>query len=114
MAKSNKPIIWGTFAAGGTVAALVAPVLILLFLLAATGHVPPILGDYVRLHAFAAHWFGKLSIFVVIFLLLWSQAHRLRITCFDFGLRADTLVAIVFYALAGVGSIATLIYIMRL
>ncbi|CAG4882534.1 Fumarate reductase subunit D [Georgfuchsia toluolica] len=110
MAKSNKPIIWGTFAAGGTVAAFVAPILILLFLLAATGHVPPGL-DYVKLHSVVAHWFGKVVTFVVIFLLLWSQAHRLRITCFDFGLRADTLVAIVFYALAGVGSIATVVYL---
>ncbi|MFY9327303.1 MAG: fumarate reductase subunit FrdD [Georgfuchsia sp.] len=110
MAKSNKPIIWGTFAAGGTVAAFVAPILILLFLLAALGHAPPGL-DYMKLHAVAAHWFGKVVIFGVIFLLLWSQAHRLRITCFDFGLRADTLVAIVFYALAGFGSVATLVYL---
>lgn len=113
MAKSNKPIIWGTFAAGGTVAAFVAPILILLFLLAATGHVAPGF-DYVKLHAVAAHWFGKVAIFGVLFLLFWSQAHRLRITCFDFGLRADTLVAVTFYTLAGAGSIAALFYVLRL
>ena len=33
MAKSNKPIVWGPFAAGGTVTAFVTPVLILLTLL---------------------------------------------------------------------------------
>jgi fumarate reductase subunit D len=113
MAKSNKPIIWGTFAAGGELVSLVMPVIILLTLLAATGHVPAIL-DYENLHAFAAGWVGKLVLFVIVFLSLWSQAHRLRITCFDFGLRADTLVAIVMYALAAAGSVATVIYLARI
>ncbi|MFA7268364.1 MAG: fumarate reductase subunit FrdD [Sterolibacterium sp.] len=113
MAKSNKPIIWGTFAAGGELVSLIMPVVILLTLLAATGHVPAIF-SYENLHAFAAGWFGKLVIFVVLFLSLWSQAHRLRITCFDFGLRADTLAAIVFYALAAVGSVATVMYLARI
>ncbi len=113
MAKSNKPIIWGTFAAGGTLTAFVTPVLMVLTLLAATGHLPEMLG-YDKLHAFAAGWFGKLVIFVILFLSLWSQAHRLRCTFYDFGARADTLVAITVYALAGVGSIATLVYLARL
>jgi fumarate reductase subunit D len=114
MAKSNKPIIWGTFAAGGEIVSLVMPVIIVLTLLAALGHAPAILTDYARLHAFAAGWFGKLVLFVILFLSLWSQAHRLRITCFDFGLRADTLVAIVMYALAAAGSVATVIYLARI
>lgn len=113
MAKSNKPIIWGTFAAGGELVSLITPVLILLTLLAATGHVPAIFG-YAQLHAFATGWFGKLAIFVVLFLSLWSQAHRLRCTFFDFGLRADTLVATVLYGMAALGSVATVMYLARL
>ncbi len=112
MAKSNKPIIWGTFAAGGTLTAFVTPVLMVLTLLAATGHLPDMLA-YDKLHAFAAGWFGKLVIFVIIFLSLWSQAHRLRCTFYDFGARADTLVATTVYALAGVGSIVTLVVLAR-
>ena len=104
MAKSNKPIIWGTFAAGGEIVSLMTPVMILLTLLVAFGHVPAGLG-YEKLHAFAAGWFGKLVLFVIVFLSLWSQAHRLRITCFDFGLRADGLVATVFYAIAAACSV---------
>jgi fumarate reductase subunit D len=111
--KSNKPIIWGTFAAGGTLTAFVTPVLMLLTLLAATGHVPDMLG-YDRLHAYAAHWLGKLVIFVILFLSLWSQAHRLRCTFYDFGARADTLVATVLYLAAAVGSIASAVYLARL
>jgi fumarate reductase subunit D len=113
MAKSNEPIIWGTFAAGGTVAAFVIPVLILLTLLAALGHAPDIL-SYARLHAIAAHWFGKLVIFAVIALSLWGAAHRLRLTFFDFGARADTLIATVAYVVAGLGTIGTIMYLLRI
>lgn len=113
MAKSNKPIIWGTFAAGGELVSLITPVLILLTLLAATGHVPEML-SYAKLHAFAAGWFGKLVLFAILFLSLWSQAHRLRITCFDFGLRADGLVATIFYLLAAIGSLASVMYLARI
>ncbi len=104
MAKSNKPIIWGAFAAGGEAVSLVAPAIILLTLLAAIGRVPPGL-SYEQMHSFAAGWFGKLVLFAIVFLSLWSQAHRLRITCFDFGLRADGLVATLFYMLAGAASL---------
>ena len=113
MAKSNKPIVWGLFAAGGTVSAFIIPVLVLLTLLAALGYVPKTLA-YDNLRAFAALWWGKLALFGVIFFSLWGAAHRLRITCFDFGLRADTLVAAVVYGVAAVGSVATVVYLAAL
>ena len=40
MAKSNKPIVWFPFAAGGTVIAFFIPVIVLLTLLVAFGKVP--------------------------------------------------------------------------
>lgn len=110
MAKSNKPLVWGPFAAGGTITAFITPVLILLTLLAALGHAPDLLA-FDRLHAFASHWFAKLVIVGVVFLSLWSAAHRLRITCYDLGVRADTLVATVLYLVAIVATIATVIYL---
>ncbi len=113
MAKSNKPVIWGTFAAGGTVAAFFTPVLIVLTLMAATGHAPDIL-SYDRLHAFAAHWLGKASLFGVIALSLWGAAHRLRITFYDFGVRADTLVAIAAYLGAAAGTLACAVFLLRI
>jgi len=113
MAKSNKPIVWGAFAAGGELVSLIAPVLMVLTLLAALGYVPDMLG-YDKLHAYASHWFGKLVIFGVLFLSLWSQAHRLRVVFFDFGFRADTLVATVVYSIAGLGSIAAAVYLFRI
>lgn len=113
MAKSNKPIIWGIFAAGGTLTAFLTPVLVLLTLLAAMGHTPEAFA-YAELRAFAAHWFGKIAFFGVIFLSLWSAAHRLRITFYDLGVRADTLVAAAVYSAAGLGSIAAAVFLARL
>jgi fumarate reductase subunit D len=113
MAQSNKPIVWGPFAAGGTLTAFLTPALILLTLLAGLGHVPELLA-YDALRGFVSHWLVKLGLVVVIFLSLWSAAHRLRITCYDLGLRADTLVATLVYALALAGTFAAAVTLLRL
>jgi len=113
MAKSNKPIFWSLFAAGGTLAAFLAPVLVLLFLLLSLGHAPAVL-SYAGLHAFAAHWFGKLFLLAVITLFLWHAAHRLRVTAFDFGLRQDSVVAVVVYLIAAAGTITTALCLLRI
>jgi len=113
MAKSNKPIVWGLFAAGGTLTAFLLPALIVLTLLAALGHAPEGL-SYARLHSFAAHGLGKLVLIAFVILSLWHAAHRLRVTLHDFGVRADTLVALAVYAIAAWGSVATILSVVRI
>jgi fumarate reductase subunit D len=113
MAQSNKPIVWGPFAAGGTLTAFLTPALMLLTLLAALGYAPDLLA-YEPLRAFAGHWLAKLALAVTVFLTLWSAAHRLRITCYDLGVRADTLVATLVYAGALAGTAAALLYLTRI
>ena len=113
MAKSSKPIVWGPFAAGGTITAFVTPVLILLTLLAALGTVPEAL-TYHGLSTIVGHWAGKSIIFGVIALSFWSSAHRLRITCYDLGVRRDVLVASVVYSAAAAGAVAALVVLARM
>jgi fumarate reductase subunit D len=113
MARSNKPIVWGPFAAGGTLTAFLTPALVLVTLLAALGHAPDLLA-YERLHALAGHWLTKLAAAGIVFLSLWSAAHRLRITCYDLGIRADTLVATLVYAIALAGTGASVLYLLRI
>ena len=113
MSKSNKPIFWSLFAAGGTLAAFLAPVLVLLFLLTSLGYTPDLF-SYASLHAFAAHWFGKLFLFGVITLFLWHAAHRLRVTLYDFGLRQDSVVAVLVYLIATAGTALSLLYLLRI
>lgn len=113
MAKSHKPVVWFPFAAGGTVIAFCMPVIVVLTFLAALGHVPAGL-SYDNMHAFAGSAVGKLIIFGVVALSMWSSAHRLRCTCYDFGLRADTLAATVLYVAAIAGSVAAAIFLLRI
>jgi fumarate reductase subunit D len=113
MAISNKPIVWGPFAAGGTLTAFITPVLVLLLLLVALGHAPDLLA-YDRMHAFLGHWLVKVAVAGVVFLSLWSAAHRLRITCYDLGVRADVAVATVVYAVALAGTGAAALYLTKI
>ena len=113
MTISNKPLVWGPFAAGGTITALVTPVFILLTLFAALGHVPELLA-YDNLHAMFSHRWVQLVALAVIFLSLWSAAHRLRITLYDFGVRADTVVAVLLYAATIAASVAAAAYLITM
>jgi fumarate reductase subunit D len=50
----------------------------------------------------------------VVFLSLWSCAHRLRITLYDLGVRADILVATVLYAATIAATAASVLYLARI
>ena len=77
-----EPLLWLLFSAGGVVAALVIPVLLLLFGLAfpfgwlsspSHGHLLAVLG----------HPLSRVTIFVSCTLLLFHSAHRVRFTLYD-------------------------------
>ncbi|RLA03249.1 MAG: fumarate reductase subunit D [Gammaproteobacteria bacterium] len=106
MSVSNKPIIWSLFAAGGTVTALLTPVLILIFALAVPfGLLDAETFSYTRLHLMLECPLIRLVVFGVLFLSLWHSAHRLRITLHDFGIRADGLAVFLFYGVAAIATV---------
>lgn len=110
MKRSNKPIIWLLFAAGGTFAAFVTPVMIVVTGLAlAFGLLPTEALAYDRVLAFSQNLIGKGVLFVAVFLPVWHAAHRLRITAHDFGIRADGVVMIVCYGLAALATVLSVI-----
>ena len=113
MTIAHKSVVWGLFAAGGTVSAFLFPVVIALFLLVALGHVPRGL-EFDSFHAFASHWIGKSALFLVIFLSLWHAAHRLRVVFHDFGVRRDKAVANAVYLVAAVGTVMTAFYLYKI
>ena len=113
MARSNKPLVWGLFAAGGTLAAFLLPALVLLTLLAGYGRVEEGL-DFANAHAFASSWFGKILLFGLITLSLWHAAHRLRDALHGLGLRADKSVAIAGYGISSVGTLLVLYYLLHI
>ena len=108
--RSHKPIIWSLFAAGGTVTALVTPVLVLLFCLAVPfGLLPAELFSYHRISELIANPLVKISLFAILFLSIWHAAHRMRITVHDFGIRADTVASIIFYGLAAFATMVLMV-----
>ena len=113
MAIAKKSVVWGLFAAGGTISAFLFPVLIALFLLIASGNVPTAL-TFAKIHAFAAGWLGKIILFVVISLSLWHAAHRLRVVFHDFGVRMDKAVANAVYGVALIGTVLTAFYLYQI
>ena len=113
MSIARKAVVWGLFAAGGTVSAFLFPAVIALFLLVAVDRTPAAL-QFGSVQAFAGHWVGKTVLFLVIFLSLWHAAHRLRVVFHDFGVRRDKAVANAVYLVAAVGTVMTAFYLYKI
>lgn len=106
MAIARKAFVWGLFAAGGTLAAMLFPVLILVFVLVSAGLVPDGL-EYHQLKSALGQWPVALALFMVLLCAAWHAAHRLRIVMHDLGLRSDKRVARLAYSLASLYSVLT-------
>lgn len=109
MARSNKPIIWGLFAAGGTIAAFVIPAMVFITCLAVPlGLLPVDVLSYENMTGLLQSPLSKLVTFGVLFLVIWHAAHRMRITAHDLGVRNDTVVAAACYGIAAAGTLLLL------
>jgi fumarate reductase subunit D len=100
--RSNAPLFWLLFGAGGMLAALLGPVLVFV-----TGIAVPLgftlpadLLSYPRLHALAQHWLGKGFLFVVVTLFAWHAVHRLLHSLHDLGLRTGIAAKLLCYGSA--------------
>ena len=115
MSQSNKPIVWGLFAAGGTVSAFLVPVMILMTCFAVPlGLLPADTLSYQHLIDLLQHAISKLITFGVLFLIIWHAAHRMRITAHDLGIRNDTVVMLICYGVAAAGSLLMLLALLKI
>jgi fumarate reductase subunit D len=107
--KSIEPLLWTAFSAGGVVAALVLPILLLLIGVAIPlGWLPAPSRDH--LLTLVHHPATRVALFVVFALSLFHGAHRFRFTLYD-GLQIkhlNELINTVCYGGAIVGSAAAL------
>jgi succinate dehydrogenase subunit D len=108
MAKSNEPIWWSLFSAGGVVAALLIPIHIFLTGIAwPLGILPEQALEYSRVKSLLSHPLAQLYCLVLISLPLFHWAHRFRYTLIDLGLHGGrTPIAVLCYGAAIVGTIA--------
>ena len=107
MKRSNEPIFWSLFGAGGMLSALVAPILIFI-----TGIIAPIglwmpgqALAYSRVLGFAQHWLGKLMLMAVISLFLFHAVHRIYLGLHDIGVHAGTAARVAAYGSALLGTL---------
>jgi len=116
MAKSNEPMVWSLFSAGGMISAMVTPVLILL-----TGIAIPLglIGSdaigFDRAAAFAANPIGKLVLLGLVILPLWHGVHRFRFALVDLGLHgAKAALGVVCYGFAAICSVLAIVVIVQI
>ena len=113
MKRSNKPIFWSLFGAGGILSALIGPVLVFV-----TGIAVP-LGlllpretmSYERMLAFVRGGFGKLAVLAVISLFLFHGLHRMHHVLHDFGIHVGAGLTALFHGLAVAGTLACIYWL---
>ncbi len=93
MAKSNEPIFWSLFSAGGMIAALFLPILMVITgFVIPQGFAPLDALSYERVHAaVSGSIVVKLVLFSVIALPFFHWAHRFKFTLVEIGLRKISL-----------------------
>ncbi|MDH5538910.1 MAG: fumarate reductase subunit FrdD [Rhizobacter sp.] len=99
MKRSNAPIFWLLFGAGGMLSALFGTVLVFITGIAVPlgWPLPADLLSYPNMLALAQHWFGKGMLFVIVALFAWHAAHRIFHSLHDLGLRTGALAKLACY-----------------
>jgi fumarate reductase subunit D len=104
--KSNEPLLWTLFSAGGVVAALLVPIHLILFGIALPlGWLPEPAPEH--LLALLRHPLTRLYLFLLCSLALFHAAHRFRYTLYD-GLQIkhiNEVINVLCYGGAIVGSV---------
>ncbi len=104
MAKSNEPIWWSLFSAGGVVAAFLIPLHI--FLMGIAWPLGLVSLEFDKAQTLLANPLVRLYCFVLISLPLFHWAHRFRFTLIHLGLKSiNTLLAVLCYGAAIAGTV---------
>ena len=116
MKRSNAPIFWVLFGAGGMLSALIGAVLVFITGIAAPLGIllPREMLSYSSVLAFAQHWAGKGVLFVIISLFLWHSAHRIFHSLHDIGVHAGPVAKVICYGAAIAGTLAATVVLLRL
>ena len=106
--RSNKPIFWSLFGAGGMLSALIGPMLIFI-----TGVAVPAGAflerdamSYERVLALARSGLGKLALLLIISLFLFHGVHRMYHCVHDFGIQVGPGLKALFHGFALAGTLA--------
>ena len=108
MKRSNKPIFWSLFGAGGMLCALIGSMLVLITgILVPLGVVlPRDTMRYDRVMVLAQSVPGKAALFVVVSLFLFHGCHRMYHCLHDFGIHVGPGLKATFHGFAAAGTVA--------
>jgi fumarate reductase subunit D len=113
--RSNKPIFWSLFGAGGMLSALIGPMLIFITGIAVpTGLLPRDTMSYERMLVFARNGLGKVAIVAVIGLFLFHGCHRMYHSLHDFGVHVGPGRKALFHGVAAAGTLAAAYLVARI
>ena len=107
--RSEEPIWWSLFGAGGSWFAMLTPITVLLVgILVPLGVIDADALSYERMQAVAGGWIGKGVIAGSIILPLWHAMHRIHHGIHDLGVHAGLTGKVACYGFAALVSVVTL------
>ncbi|CAM4015556.1 Fumarate reductase subunit D [Vibrio aerogenes CECT 7868] len=99
--RSDEPVWWGLFGAGGSWFAMVSPITILVVgILVPMGILNPEIMSYAHMIRFASHTLGALFIIGTLSLPMWHAMHRVHHGMHDLKIHTGNTGKIVSYGLA--------------
>ncbi|CAM3562571.1 Fumarate reductase subunit D [Vibrio aerogenes CECT 7868] len=110
--RSEEPIWWGLFGAGGTWFAMITPITILVLgILAPSGIISHDALSYERVADFATSLIGGLFVFLTLALPMWHAMHRIHHGMHDLKFHPGIMGKIACYGFATFISLLTIIFI---
>ncbi|MBM7037761.1 fumarate reductase [Vibrio sp. qd031] len=110
--RSEEPIWWGLFGAGGTWFAMITPVTVLVLgILAPLGIIDAEAMSYERVADFVTSFIGALFVIGTLALPMWHAMHRLHHGMHDLKIHAGTLGKVLCYFVAGFITVLSVIFI---
>ncbi len=92
MRRSDEPIYWGLFGAGGVVTAMLLPIIVLITgILVPIGILPADTLSYEKMHGLATYWWGAPILLAIIVLPIFHGMHRIYHGLHDLGIHTTRL-----------------------
>ena len=116
MKRANDPALWLPFGAGGVLAALFGPALVLVTGLAAPFAIglPPDALGYEKMLAFAQNFFGKAFLFAIVVFFIWHAALRIYHLLHDLRVHMGTVMKTILFGGSLLGTFITAWALLRI
>jgi len=110
--RSDEPVWWGLFGAGGTWFAMITPVTILVLgILVPMGFLPSDTLSYDHVLPFVKNIIGALFVICTLALPMWHAMHRLHHGMHDLKIHSGSIVKFLCYAIAFSVSVLAIVFV---